>query len=349
MLAADENARVIAGGQTLVPMMAMRLARPTQLIDIARIASLSYVRADGDAVAIGATTRQCAVERDKLVATKLPLLARAIPFIGHTATRARGTIGGSLANADPAAETVIDRGDARRDVESVARAKRPRNPRTGILRRPDDHCPSLRRMPDRRALSGLARQSRRRLSRGQCAAQRFRIRFGSGAGGAGATTARQNVSPLASARHRRLSVPAQKREQQLRGTALDAAKVNEAVRAALADVEPLADLHASADYRRRVAATLAARAIADAHAHAQGKPRKATCALSSTVNGAAARARRRASHTLLDCLRDHLGLTGAHAGCEHGVCGACTVLIDGAPVRSCLMFALQAEGARSRR
>jgi carbon-monoxide dehydrogenase medium subunit len=60
-------------------------------------------------------------------------------------------------------------------------------------------------------------------------------------------------------------------EQQLRGTTLDPAKVNEAVRAALADVEALADLHASADYRRRVAATLAARAIADAHAHAQGK------------------------------------------------------------------------------
>ena len=104
MLAADENARVVAGGQTLVPMMAMRLARPTRLIDINRIAALSYMRAEGDTIAIGATTRQCLVERDKLVATKLPLLARAIPFIGHAATRARGTVGGSLANADPAAE-----------------------------------------------------------------------------------------------------------------------------------------------------------------------------------------------------------------------------------------------------
>src|SRR5215475_12717427 len=104
MLAADESARVIAGGQTLVPMMAMRLARPTRLIDINRIAALSYIRTDSDAVSIGATTRQCLVERDALVATSVPLLARAIPFIGHAATRARGTIGGSLANADPAAE-----------------------------------------------------------------------------------------------------------------------------------------------------------------------------------------------------------------------------------------------------
>ena len=104
LLAADENARVIAGGQTLVPMMAMRLARPTRLIDIAGIATFAYVRAEGETIAIGATTRQCTIERDRLVATKLPLLAHAVPFIGHAATRARGTVGGSLVNADPAAE-----------------------------------------------------------------------------------------------------------------------------------------------------------------------------------------------------------------------------------------------------
>ena len=104
MLASDESARVIAGGQTLVPMMVMRLARPTRLIDINRIAELSYIRSDGDAISIGATTRQCLVERDALITADLPLLARAITFVGHAATRARGTIGGSLANADPAAE-----------------------------------------------------------------------------------------------------------------------------------------------------------------------------------------------------------------------------------------------------
>src|SRR5476651_726775 len=108
LLAADDSARVIAGGQTLVPMMAMRLARPTRLVDINRIAALAYIRQeahqDGDGIAIGATTRQCVIERDALVASRVPLLARAIPNIGHAATRARGTIGGSLANADQAAE-----------------------------------------------------------------------------------------------------------------------------------------------------------------------------------------------------------------------------------------------------
>src|SRR5215470_578739 len=104
MLAADEHARVIAGGQTLVPLMAMRLTRPTRLIDINHIAALCYIRVENEAISIGATTQQCRVERDALIRTSLPLLARVVPFIGHAATRARGTVGGSLANADPAAE-----------------------------------------------------------------------------------------------------------------------------------------------------------------------------------------------------------------------------------------------------
>lgn len=104
LLAQDEDAVIIAGGQTLVPMMAMRLARPTRLIDIARIPALRGIRDDGGAIAIGATTRQAEAEASALVARALPLLAKALPWVGHAATRNRGTIGGSVANADPAAE-----------------------------------------------------------------------------------------------------------------------------------------------------------------------------------------------------------------------------------------------------
>src|SRR5437868_2895936 len=107
LLAADDGARLIAGGQTLVPLMAMRLARPTRLVDIARVPGLAFVRAEGDAIAMGAATTQRTVEGDPLVREKLPLLARALPFVGHAATRARGTIGGSLANADSAAEIAL--------------------------------------------------------------------------------------------------------------------------------------------------------------------------------------------------------------------------------------------------
>src|SRR4051812_35684933 len=107
MLAADEGARLIAGGQTLVPMMAMRLARPSCLVDIARISNLAFVRDEESAIVIGAATRQCVVERHPLVASGIPLLARVMPWIGHAATRARGTVGGSLANADPSAEIAL--------------------------------------------------------------------------------------------------------------------------------------------------------------------------------------------------------------------------------------------------
>src|SRR6185312_9131693 len=89
------------------PLMAMRLARPTRLIDIARIPGLAYVRDNGHEIAIGATTKQHVAENDPLVRARLPLLAKMLPYVGHDATRARGTVGGSLANGDHAAEIVL--------------------------------------------------------------------------------------------------------------------------------------------------------------------------------------------------------------------------------------------------
>ena len=107
LLAQDDNARVLAGGQTLIPMLAMRLARPSRLVDIARIPELCGIRDEGDHVAIGAATRQAMAERDAIVARKLPLLAKALPWVGHAPTRNRGTIGGSIVNGDPAAEIAL--------------------------------------------------------------------------------------------------------------------------------------------------------------------------------------------------------------------------------------------------
>lgn len=98
------DAKLIAGGQSLVPMMAMRLSRPAWLVDINEIPDLRFVRDRGDHVAIGACTRQRVLERDEVVAERIPLLRAALPWIGHVQTRNRGTMGGSLAHADPAAE-----------------------------------------------------------------------------------------------------------------------------------------------------------------------------------------------------------------------------------------------------
>src|SRR5262249_44643697 len=104
LLARHDDAKLIAGGQSLVPMMAMRLVRPAFLVDINEIAALKFVKIEKDSVRIGASPRQCTVERDDALAAKLPLLRQALAWVGHVQTRNRGTVGGSLAHADPAAE-----------------------------------------------------------------------------------------------------------------------------------------------------------------------------------------------------------------------------------------------------
>lgn len=103
-LADIDNARVLAGGQSLMAMLNMRFAFPDCLVDINRIAELAYIRDDGDAVHIGAMARQRDVEFSGLVAARLPILHEAILNVGHRQTRNRGTVGGSLCQLDPSAE-----------------------------------------------------------------------------------------------------------------------------------------------------------------------------------------------------------------------------------------------------
>ncbi len=270
LLAADESARVIAGGQTLVPMMAMRLARPTRLIDINRIAALSYIREEQDAVAIGATTRQCLVERDALVASRLPLLAGAMPFIGHAATRARGTVGGSLANADPAAELAL----IAMTLDAVL-AYRAAGKTSDMPARDFFVGPMITTLPAGAVLTGV----------------RFPVWRGKVGVGFHEVNARRSDFAFVSAaaqvelgddgKCKRIVIGVgavtdfplrlESAERALQGGALNDAAVKKAVTEALAGIDALADLHASAAYRRRVAATLAARAIADAREHALGR------------------------------------------------------------------------------
>jgi aerobic carbon-monoxide dehydrogenase medium subunit len=99
-----EDARVLAGGQSLVPLMNFRLARPSSLIDLNRVADLGYLKQARGWLSIGAMTRQADIERAPSVTNAWPMLAEATRHIGHAAIRARGTVGGSVAHADPAAE-----------------------------------------------------------------------------------------------------------------------------------------------------------------------------------------------------------------------------------------------------
>lgn len=99
-----DDAKILAGGQSLVPVMALRLSQPSVVIDVNRLRELDYIRDDAHGLAIGAITRHRTVERSPQVREKAPLLSAAIEWIGHPQIRNRGTIGGSLAHADPAAE-----------------------------------------------------------------------------------------------------------------------------------------------------------------------------------------------------------------------------------------------------
>jgi CO/xanthine dehydrogenase FAD-binding subunit len=264
MLAADDGARIIAGGQTLVPLMAMRLARPTRLIDIARIPDLAYVQDKGAEIAIGAATKQHVVQSDPLVRSKLPLLAEALPYVGHDATRARGTIGGSLANGDHAAEivlaavtlgaTLVYREDGAN--HEIAASDFFLGPMVTAL--PQRGCLIEARFPvwsePRVGVAFHEVNARQSDFAFVSAAAQIAvdpngtiIRAAVGIGAVAATPLRLDgvTDEVAGAR---VKEPA----------------IREVLERALDRIEPMADLHASAEYRRRAAVTLGVRAIRDA-------------------------------------------------------------------------------------
>ena len=115
------DAKLLAGGQSLVPAMNFRVVQPSALVDLNRISELEYVREDGGCLRIGAMTRERTLELSPLIARRSPLLAEAMPYVAHPQIRNRGTLGGSLANADPAAElpVIMVALDARMKVRSA--------------------------------------------------------------------------------------------------------------------------------------------------------------------------------------------------------------------------------------
>jgi CO/xanthine dehydrogenase FAD-binding subunit len=120
-----DDSRPLAGGQSLVPMLNFRLARPERLVDLERVPGLAYIEA-GATLRIGAMTRQAALERSEVVAARWPLLRQAVRLVGHAQIRSRGTVGGSVAHADPKAElpVALTALDARFHVRSASGARR---------------------------------------------------------------------------------------------------------------------------------------------------------------------------------------------------------------------------------
>jgi len=272
LLADDEDARLIAGGQTLVPMLAMRLARPAILIDILRLPELAGIREEKGTVVVGATTRQAQAERDPVIRASVPMLARVLPWVGHPPTRNRGTVGGSIANADPAAEIPLVAVTLGAEI-MLATTGGPRSiPAEDFLVGPmltsieQGQCVRAIRFPvwsEPRLGVGFFEISSRHSDfafvaaaaqaaldeEGRC------VRIALGLGGVADRPLRLDVSSLV-------------------GTKLDHASAAEAVNAACAGIEAMSDLHASAAYRRRVAVTLGIRALEQARANAAGRPAK---------------------------------------------------------------------------
>jgi len=103
----SNDAKILAGGQSLVPAMNFRVVQPSVLIDLNRVAALSYIREEGEVIRVGSMARERHLEFDSVIAKRTPLLHEAVPFIAHPQIRNRGTIGGSIVHSDPAAELPV--------------------------------------------------------------------------------------------------------------------------------------------------------------------------------------------------------------------------------------------------
>jgi carbon-monoxide dehydrogenase medium subunit len=256
-----DDAKILAGGQSLVPMLNMRLARPRLVIDLNGVRGLDALRAEGDRLVVGALVRQRALER--WAAARSPLLAEALRAIGHLAIRTRGTVAGSIAHADPAAElpavllacdgVVVAR--SVRGERVIPAADFFLGPLTTALAGDEIVTEARFALPGAGAGWGFAEVARRHGD--------FAL------AGAVAVVSRAGAGPVRAARLALfgvdgtpvLSAPA---AQGLEGHDPKPARVQDAARAAAAALSPTSDLHASADYRRRAAAVLAERVLAAA-------------------------------------------------------------------------------------
>jgi CO/xanthine dehydrogenase FAD-binding subunit len=253
-----DGAKVLAGGQSLVPMLNMRLARPSIVVDINAIGELDYVRESDGALAVGALARQHRLER--WAVARLPLLAEALRYVGHAAIRNRGTVAGSLAHADPAAELpallLCCDGEvtARRAAgeRRVAAVELFRAPLTTSLHADELLTEARFTLPPAESGWGFAEVARRHgdFALVGAVALLWCGRAGRVAGarlaffGVGGTPVRSSITGPA-----------------LVGEEPTAVRLREAARAAAAALAPDADLHASARYRRQVAEVLAERTL----------------------------------------------------------------------------------------
>jgi CO/xanthine dehydrogenase FAD-binding subunit len=258
-----DDAKVLAGGQSLVPLLNFRLARPGRLIDINRIEELDYLRFDDGVLRIGALARQASLEESQETARRVPLLNQAVGFVGHLQIRNRGTVGGSVAHADPAAELPVALAalDARYHVRSrsgdrVVDAEDMFVTHLTTSLAPEDLLTEIEvPVPPPATGSAFVEFSRRHgdFALGGAAAMVT-------LGGDGACE-RARIALLAAAP---TPVRARDAEDWLRGVAIDEATAAEAAARAVAGVSPTGDIHGSSEYRRGLVEAMVKRALLEA-------------------------------------------------------------------------------------
>jgi aerobic carbon-monoxide dehydrogenase medium subunit len=266
---ADDDPRVLAGGQSLVPLMNFRLAQPGFLIDLRLVEALTTLRTDGDVLVIGAMVRQSAAERSPEVALAAPLLAEALGYVAHPPIRNSGTIGGSLAHADPAAE--LPAVALALDAELVAAGP------GGTRRIPAAeffHGPFTTALEQGEILTEV-RIPRREGAGGHAFVEFARTHGNFALVGvaavieldgdivAGASIALSGVAST--------PVRAAAAERTLAGTSADAATIKAAVDAAVGELSPAGDLHGSTETRTDIARSYLRRGIELALSRAQDR------------------------------------------------------------------------------
>ncbi len=245
-----EDAKILAGGQSLVAILNFRLAEPSGLVDITRIQELSYIKADGDMIEIGAAKTQAELQDWPELGDKAPLLAQAIPYLGHFQTRNRGTVCGSLAHADPSSELPLCLATLGGEVvlrsKSGTRTMKAAEFQVGMLStaRRTDEIVVAARYPMKRAGEGFAFT--------EMAQRRGDFAIVAVAAVARNGTVRLGVGGVADA-------PTVREWDGLEGDALD-----DALNALAWDLGGYDDIHATARYRRELVRRLGRRVIEEA-------------------------------------------------------------------------------------
>ncbi len=342
---AGPEAKLLAGGQSLLATLAFRLSEPSTLVDISRVGELRGIAQSGAAIRVAALTTHAELAGNELVRGHLPLLAEAVPLIAHAAIRNRGTIGGSLAFADPAAElpaccVALDAVIVARNAADERRipaaefftglyttALRPHELIAAIefpVAKPGERSTiiELARRSGDYAMAGIAVRAK---IAGTTLVDPRLVFFGVGDGpvtgrtsdggrGRQAGDARDDRDGTGRARQR--SRPGRRSARNPRHEAPSCPR--------------------------------SARPCPQSPSWPRGGPRSMSTArdIALTVNGERVTRRVEARQHLIDFLRLDLGLMGTHTGCEHGLCGACTVRVDGKIVRGCLVLAVSLDGAK---